>query len=222
MAAKLHSRHLAASFSRQRSTFTQTRRQVIYVLLFRGINVGGNKIVKMETLRRVLGEAGFGNVTTYIQSGNVVLTSEEGEDAIVATVTKVFEETFGFSSRPTIRSMSAWQRVVEGNPFADVPEAGNRLHAVFLDGAGAGGREDARSAGINGANRPQRRRDVPVHAGRIRCFAGGEGAGQGAEGAVDGAQLEHGAQVAVDDGERRGVTFLVLFYGLCVPLIFRC
>jgi uncharacterized protein (DUF1697 family) len=103
----------------------------VYILLFRGINVGGNKIVKMETLRRVLGEAGFGDVATYIQSGNVVLMSDKSEDAVIATVTKVFDETFGFSSRPTIRSRSALQRVIEDNPFGDVP--GNQLHAVFLD-----------------------------------------------------------------------------------------
>ena len=105
----------------------------VYILLFRGINVGGNKIVKMETLRKVLGKAGFGAVASYIQSGNVVLTSDKGEDAVVAAVTKMFDETFGFSSRPTIRSAKALQRVIDDNPFADVMEAGNRLHAVFLD-----------------------------------------------------------------------------------------
>jgi uncharacterized protein (DUF1697 family) len=103
----------------------------VYILLFRGINVGGNKIVKMETLRRVLGEAGFEDVATYIQSGNVVLTSDKGEDAVIATVTKVFDATFGFSSRPTIRSAAALQRVIEDNPYEGVE--GNRLHAIFLD-----------------------------------------------------------------------------------------
>src|SRR6185436_17056235 len=105
----------------------------VYILLFRGINVGGNKIVKMETLRKVLTEAGFGDVATYIQSGNVVLTSGKSEDTVVATVTKVFDETFGFSSRPTLRTSKALDRVIEGNPFPDAE--GNRLHAVFLDGA---------------------------------------------------------------------------------------
>jgi uncharacterized protein (DUF1697 family) len=103
----------------------------VYVLLFRGINVGGNKIVKMETLRKVLSEAGFGGVASYIQSGNVVLTSDLSEDAVVATVTKVFYETFGFSSRPTIRSFAQLQRVIKDNPYDGVE--GNRLHAIFLD-----------------------------------------------------------------------------------------
>src|SRR6185295_14001213 len=89
----------------------------VYILLFRGINVGGNKIVKMETLRKVLGEAGFGDVATYIQSGNVVLTSDKAESAVIATVTRVFDQTFGFSSRPTIRTAKALQDVIDDNPF---------------------------------------------------------------------------------------------------------
>jgi uncharacterized protein (DUF1697 family) len=104
----------------------------VYILLFRGINVGGNKIVKMETLRRVLSEAGFENVATYIQSGNVVLRSDKGEDAVIATVTRAFDDTFGFPSRPTIRSANALQRVIDDNPFDNV-DAGKQLHAVFLD-----------------------------------------------------------------------------------------
>src|SRR4051812_36700428 len=103
----------------------------VYILLFRGINVGGNKIVKMETLRRVLTEAGFGDVATYIQSGNLVVTSDKSEEAVVATVTKVFDETFGFSSRQTIRSFAQLERVIEDNPYDGVE--GNRLHAIFLD-----------------------------------------------------------------------------------------
>ncbi|MPZ48787.1 MAG: DUF1697 domain-containing protein [Dehalococcoidia bacterium] len=106
-----------------------------FILLFRGINVGGNKIVKMETLRKVLAEAGFGGVATYIQSGNVVLTSDKDEKAVIAGVEKVFDKTFGFSSRPTIRSLKAWRRIVKGNPFVDVAQEGRQLHAVLLDAA---------------------------------------------------------------------------------------
>jgi uncharacterized protein (DUF1697 family) len=49
----------------------------IYIVLFRGINVGGNKKVKMETLRNMLVEAGFEGVKTYVQSGNVILRSNK-------------------------------------------------------------------------------------------------------------------------------------------------
>jgi uncharacterized protein (DUF1697 family) len=107
--------------------------QSVFILLFRGINVGGNKIVRMETLRKVLGDAGFANVATYIQSGNVVLTSDKAGRAVTETVERVFTPAFGFSSRPTVRSLQEWQLLIRENPFADTAEAGNRVHAVLVD-----------------------------------------------------------------------------------------
>ena len=47
-----------------------------YIAFLRGINVSGQKIIKMETLRKVLSEAGFSDVQTYIQSGNVLFSSQ--------------------------------------------------------------------------------------------------------------------------------------------------
>jgi uncharacterized protein (DUF1697 family) len=108
----------------------------VYILLFRGINVGGNKIVPMEKLRQMLTEAGFGSVATYIQSGNVVLTSDDDEPTIAARVTSLFDAAFGFSSRPTVRSLDAWRRLVDDNPYAAAgAEDGRRVHAVILDAA---------------------------------------------------------------------------------------
>ena len=50
----------------------------IYVSMLRGINVGGNKRIKMDELRKSLEAACFENVKTYIQSGNVVLKAAKG------------------------------------------------------------------------------------------------------------------------------------------------
>jgi len=105
----------------------------VYVLLFRGINVGGNKIVRMELLREMLVELGFENVATYIQSGNVVLTSDQSAAEVTKAVEGAFPPAFGFSSQPTIRSLSEWQRVIDGDPFAEVRSDGRQMHAVFLD-----------------------------------------------------------------------------------------
>ena len=105
----------------------------VYIVLFRGINVGGNKVARMEVLRKALTDAGFGNVASYIQSGNVVLTSELKAPEIAALIDKTFAATFGFSSRPTVFSLEEWKRVEAGNPFPNVPE-GNRVHAVLLGG----------------------------------------------------------------------------------------
>ena len=105
----------------------------VYVLLFRGINVGGNKIVRMELLREMLVELGFENVATYIQSGNVVLTSNQSAAEVTKAVEGAFPPAFGFPSRPTIRSLAEWQHVIDADPFADVRSDGRQMHAVFLD-----------------------------------------------------------------------------------------
>jgi len=107
--------------------------KIVYVLLFRGINVGGNKIVRMELLREMLGHLGFENVATYIQSGNVVLSSAKPAAEVTMAIESAFPQAFGFSSRPTIRSLDEWQRVIDEDPFAKVRSEGNRMHAVFLD-----------------------------------------------------------------------------------------
>jgi uncharacterized protein (DUF1697 family) len=114
------------------------------ILLFRGINVGGNKSVKMDALRRVLADAGFTDVATYIQSGNVALTSTHDERETAALVEATFPEAFGFTSRPTVRSLDAWRALVAGNPFAaPAAEDGRRVHAVILDDAPVGGAVEA-------------------------------------------------------------------------------
>lgn len=111
--------------------------QNVYILLFRGINVGGNKPVRMDALKQALTHAGFGSVATYIQSGNVVLTSDQGVGAIAAKVEALFSETFGFGSRPTVRSVKEWEAVIDGNPFRAELTDGRQEHAVFLDAAPA-------------------------------------------------------------------------------------
>jgi uncharacterized protein (DUF1697 family) len=107
--------------------------KTVYILLFRGINVGGNKIVRMELLRKMLAELGFENVATYIQSGNVVLTSDKAAAEVTKAIEGAFPQAFGFSSRPTVRSLAEWQRVIDEDPFAQVRGEGKQMHAVFLD-----------------------------------------------------------------------------------------
>src|SRR5688572_28694400 len=104
----------------------------VYVLLFRGINVGGNKIVRMELLRKMLAELGFENVATYIQSGNVVLTSDKAAAEVTKAIEGAFPQAFGFSSRPTVRSLAEWQRVIDEDPFAQVRGERSEEHTSEL------------------------------------------------------------------------------------------
>lgn len=68
-----------------------------YIALLRGINVGGNNKVSMAELRECFEEAGFTQVSTYINSGNVFFESSEKSDAkLVALCEEAIEKRFGF------------------------------------------------------------------------------------------------------------------------------
>ena len=85
-----------------------------YVVLFRGINVGGHNILPMNELKDALGDAGFGDITTYIQSGNVVLRSQK---APAAEIREIVENSFGFKPEAIALSASEFVSAVRNNPF---------------------------------------------------------------------------------------------------------
>lgn len=69
-----------------------------YIALLRGINVGGKRPVKMSVLKTAYEAAGFTNVQTYINSGNVLFEAPEtGLTTLAATCDQIMVETFGFS-----------------------------------------------------------------------------------------------------------------------------
>ncbi len=65
-----------------------------YVVLIRGINVGGKNIIPMAGLKKVLEDAGFEDVSTYIASGNVILKSDKKADAIKSRIEKLLQKNF--------------------------------------------------------------------------------------------------------------------------------
>jgi uncharacterized protein (DUF1697 family) len=69
-----------------------------YIVLFRGINVGGKNKLSMKALKEALEELGYENVATYINSGNVVLDSKKSAGAIEAEIEKVLPRKFKLDS----------------------------------------------------------------------------------------------------------------------------
>ena len=69
-----------------------------YVVLLRGINVGGKNTLSMKTLKACLEELGYENVATYINSGNVVLDSEKAASAVEAEIEKELPKRFKLDS----------------------------------------------------------------------------------------------------------------------------
>lgn len=68
-----------------------------HLALLRGINVSGQKVIKMDALKKALEHTGFQNVRTYIQSGNVFVNSEEENPQKVADCIKAeIQKSFGY------------------------------------------------------------------------------------------------------------------------------
>jgi uncharacterized protein (DUF1697 family) len=104
------------------------------VSLFRGINVGGNQIVRMDALRDLHQSLGLQEVTTYIQSGNVVFTSENSEvTQIQRDIEEGFAQKFGFPVKVMVRTAAELNVIIENNPFQNQPmRESNRVIAMFL------------------------------------------------------------------------------------------
>lgn len=88
-----------------------------YVALLRGINVGGNNLIKMLDLRSSFASMGFSEVATYIASGNVVFASKQKNKAkLTALIEKALSEAFSYESRVVLISGSELERVVAQAP----------------------------------------------------------------------------------------------------------
>ncbi len=89
-------------------------------MLLRGVNVGGKALLPMAELRRRLAEAGYGNVRTYIQSGNVALDAPADRHVTLGEdVQALLAQHFGLSVPVMVRRHQNLADIVARNPFAD-------------------------------------------------------------------------------------------------------
>ncbi len=107
-----------------------------YVALLRGINVSGQKLIKMEELRKHFELPGFSNIVTYIQSGNVLFdTKEKKQDLIRKQIEDQLIVKLGYAVPVIVRSLKEIGEAIANNPF-DTPVSGGkaRLYVSFLSG----------------------------------------------------------------------------------------
>lgn len=84
-----------------------------YTAFLRGINVSGQKLIKMEALRKVLSDNGFTDVKTYIQSGNVIFSSEiTDSNHLIWEIEDLIEKHFGFRTDVILRRLSEIESVL--------------------------------------------------------------------------------------------------------------
>jgi uncharacterized protein (DUF1697 family) len=104
-----------------------------YVALLRGINVGGKNLLPMKELVEIFVKAGCADVTTYIQSGNVVFCAEEKvASQLAAVTTRQVEVRFGLKVPVTLRTAVELRAVIRENPFLKAGAREEMLHVSFL------------------------------------------------------------------------------------------
>jgi len=105
-----------------------------WIALLRGINVGGRNSLPMADLKRLFASAGCRQVTTYIQSGNVVFDADlEAVGSLATTLSDAVDDEFGF--RPAIRLVASSElgQAIGANPYPDAANDPRSLHLSFLD-----------------------------------------------------------------------------------------
>jgi uncharacterized protein (DUF1697 family) len=106
---------------------------VRYVALIRGINVGGNKKLSMADLRAVMTSLGYTDVATYIQSGNVVFTSDRDDPSeIEREIEARIAQDTGLDVSVLVRSQAELAAVIDRNPFPEATARPTELHLTFL------------------------------------------------------------------------------------------
>jgi uncharacterized protein (DUF1697 family) len=90
---------------------------MLYLALLRGINVGGKNMIKMADLRACFEAGGFADVSTYIQSGNVLFRAPRSASApLSGRIERMLAETFGYQATVVLRSHPQMRAVVKGAP----------------------------------------------------------------------------------------------------------
>ncbi|GIN40715.1 DUF1697 domain-containing protein [Heyndrickxia oleronia] len=91
----------------------------VFIALLRGINVGGKNKIKMAELREMFEKLGYIPVKTYIQSGNILFQSNEGEDELRKKIEHQIEEEFGISINVILRTASEMEQIIQNCPFSE-------------------------------------------------------------------------------------------------------
>jgi uncharacterized protein (DUF1697 family) len=104
-----------------------------YVALLRGVNVGGNSIIKMADLKETVEKSGFTNVKTFINSGNVIFESGEKNSVKIATVLEAaLKKRFNLESRVILRTYEQFKQILSEVPADWKKQKDIRCYIAFI------------------------------------------------------------------------------------------
>lgn len=101
-----------------------------YLILFRGINVGGKNLLPMKELKLLLASE-FGDIETYIQTGNLVLKSPEEPLKIAAIIEEKVNSKFGFKPKVMALNEGFLRDAISANPYQEAE--GKMVHFYFCE-----------------------------------------------------------------------------------------
>ena len=102
------------------------------IALLRGINLGSRNRVSMPDLRAALEAAGYEDVATLVQSGNILLTSAKKPKALEREISKLVLDEFGVESATVVRTRDELAGAIERNPIPDGPSIPKLFQVTFF------------------------------------------------------------------------------------------
>lgn len=103
-----------------------------YVALLRGINVGGNSKIEMARLRTLFADLGYTNVSTYINSGNVIFDTDDNQQQITNDIEQGIKEAFGLSVPVLVRTKESVDTLCQEIPSEWENDSNQRTDVLFL------------------------------------------------------------------------------------------
>jgi uncharacterized protein (DUF1697 family) len=106
-----------------------------FIALLRGINVSGQKLIKMDALKQSLSKLEVQKISTYVQSGNLVFQSEFTASELSKSIKEVIAQDFGFDVPILVFSVSEWERILNQNPIkeASVKDVSALYFVLYTD-----------------------------------------------------------------------------------------
>ena len=105
-----------------------------YISILRGINVGGQKIIKLDALRKMYENLGFKSVKTYFQSGNVIFKSKDFKISVLEqNISRQIKKDFGFDVPVIALTIDKLKKIIDDNPLSkDIRKDASFLLVTFL------------------------------------------------------------------------------------------
>jgi uncharacterized protein (DUF1697 family) len=104
----------------------------VFVALLRGVNVGGNNMISMSSLKKSFETLGFTHVTTYINSGNIIFKAKEDARKLERSVEQMLSSDYQLDSKVVVRSLSEMEELVKSLPRSWNGDSRWRYNVIFL------------------------------------------------------------------------------------------